>query len=119
MPDFYDIGQPTLTAMPTDRQGMIGFGSFGKPAVLIERLNRILAHQEDDGPENRLSDASSPCRSARVWVERLNTQRQASDRHSAAMRNRITGFFFYRESGRVMIRVLTPDGWSHPFPSVP
>jgi hypothetical protein len=113
MPEPCAIGQQDPPEMPVDRQSMTGFGSFGKPAVLIERLNRILAHHADDVPRgNRLSDALSPCRAAGALMERLTIQLQASDRHSAAMRNRMTGFFLYREGGRVMIRVLTPDGWS-------
>jgi hypothetical protein len=109
MPEPCEIGQQTFTEMLADRQGMTGFGSFGKPAVLIERLNRILARYAGG---NRLSDALSPCRAPGALMERLTIQLQASDRHSAATRNRMTGFFLYREGGRVMIRVLTPDGWS-------
>ena len=119
MPEQHGLAQPRLKAAPEDRKGLTGFGSFGKPAVLMERLARILAPFVEDTPTGRrLPDASAPRYAAGALMDQLNMHLYASARHPTAIRNRMAGFYLYREDGRIQMRVLTPDGWSHPFPRV-
>ena len=111
--------QSRLKAAPADRKGLAGFGSFGKPAVLMERLARILASYANDAPTGSgMPDASAPRHAAGDLLDFLNTASGASTRHPPVTRNRMAGFFLYREDGRIQIRVLTPEGWSHPLHSV-
>lgn len=120
MPEQHGVAQPRLKAAPEDRKGLTGFGSFGKPAVLMERLARILApFVEDTRPGRRPPGASAPRHAAGGLMDQLNMHLDASARHPAASRNRMAGFFLYRVDGRIQIRVLTSDGWSHPLPNRP
>ena len=119
MPEPYGRARSCPKVAPADRKGLTGFGSFGKPAVLRERLARILAAYTDDAPTGSApSEASAPCHAAWALMAHLNTALRASTRPPLVTRNRMAGFFLYREDGRIQMRVLTPDGWSHPFPRV-
>jgi hypothetical protein len=45
-------------------------------------------------------------------MQRLTAQLQVPPQPSAAIQDRLTGFYLYREGGKIKIRVLTPRGWS-------
>ena len=85
---------------------MTAFGSFGPLPTLIERLERILANFENGTLEGNLLSGAS--------LRSLTAQLQAQAQPSAAIRDRVTGFYLYREGGKIRLRVLTPRGWSTP-----
>ena len=113
MPEQHGAGQRRPLETLAECSRITGFGSFGPPPTLIERLKRILANFENGVPGgNPLSGASSRHRVAQSLLQRLTAQLQVPSQPLAAIQDRVTGFYLYRECGKIKIRVLTPRGWS-------
>jgi len=110
MPDENGDGKGGPVIMPSERRGMTGLGSFGKPAVLINRLQRIMARYEKCSSKgDRVPDGTWSGQTVQPLIERLIVQLQAGPRYSTAGTPRVAGFYFYRKGGEITIRMLTKD----------
>jgi len=114
MPEHDGAGQPAA-GRSVDWRRTTGVGCFGRPAILIQVLHRIMAQVgsavERDNP---IVDTAWLDGGAGPLIARLSRQLHSPAQPLPEGRPRVAGFFLYAKGGRLQIRVLTQYGWSLP-----
>jgi hypothetical protein len=116
MPDGAVAGYRDLAKMPADGRCVNGIGCLAQPAILIDRLHRLLARYEEPAKSMAAApdDGSSFSRAARPLIRRLSDQMLATDGRTSESRSPVVGFFLQWDGGRVWICALTRQGGSRP-----
>ena len=116
MPDGHDRqGRQSFSALER-RHRMTGVGCFGKPAILLDMLHRIAAHNEGgaDPTVRKATAVSSLGAAVQCLIACLSKEMGETEPPPAGPRARVAGFYLHSEGGRARISVFVRKGRSKP-----